>query len=189
MKKNLLFLTVFTLLIAAPASLPAQETVQVPAPWTIGNGDVLRISVYNEEALDSEVVVRPDGRISFPLVNDLEVVGLTVDEVRNRLTARIGEMITDPDVTVVVVEVNSFRVFVLGEVNTQGALTFARPTRVLEAIAEAGGLTEFSVKKMSILREQADGTQRSLTVDYKKIVQGDLTRNVFLQPGDTLIVY
>jgi polysaccharide export outer membrane protein len=189
MKKNLLFLAVFTLLIAAPASLPAQETDQVPAPWTIGNGDVLRISVYNEETLDSEVVVRPDGRISFPLVNDLEVFGLTVDEVRNRLTTRIGEMITDPDVTVVVVEVNSFRVFVLGEVNTQGALTFARPTRVLEAIAEAGGLTEFSVKKMSILREQADGTQRAMTVDYKKIIQGDLTRNVCLQPGDTLIVY
>ena len=188
MKKNLLFLTVLTLLASFAGVALAQEA-EVPAPWTIGNGDVLQITVYNEEALDREVTVRPDGRISFPLVNDLEVAGLTPDEVRNRLTARIGTLINQPDVTVVVVEVNSFRVFVLGEVNTQGALNFVRPTRVLEALAEAGGLTEFSVKKISILREQADGTQRALTVDYKKIIQGDLTRNVFLQPGDTLIVY
>ena len=174
------------LFLVAPVS--AQDSTEERPAFTLGTGDVLHISVWGEEDLDLEVTVRPDGRISFPLVNDLEVTGLTPDEVRNRLTQRIGTFIRDPNVTVVVAEIHSFRVYVLGEVNTQGALNFRGPTRVLEAIAEAGGLTEYSKKQIVLLRDQPDGGQSRTVIDYKRILQGDAARNVFLQPGDTLLV-
>lgn len=179
---------VLTLFLTIPAFAQGFASGGEQSTFTIGTGDVLEVSVWGEEALNMRVLVRPDGRISFPLVNELEVRGLTPDEVRNRLTNQLAKVIKNPNVTVVVAEINSFRVFVLGEVNTQGALNFQRPTRVLEALAEAGGLTEFSKKEIILLRNMEDGSQLRQEIDYKKIVQGDPKLNLYLVPGDTLIV-
>ena len=156
--------------------------------YVIGVEDVLKIVTWGEPALSLNAKVRPDGRITMPLVNEVRVVGLTPSEVRQRISDAMSSYIRDPNVTVIVEEINNFRVFFLGEINTQGPLQFYRPTRLLQAIATAGGLTEFSNKKITVLREE-DGVEKRIEVDYKKLWAGESGQeNLFLKPGDTILV-
>jgi polysaccharide export outer membrane protein len=172
------------LLAAEP---PAEAAGRGADEFLIGVEDSLRVVVWGEAELSVTVAVRPDGRITVPLVNDLEVVGLTPMEVRDLIAERLGKFIRDPNVTVIVDEINSFRVYFLGEVNTQGALNFAKPPSLLQAIAAAGGLTEFSKSEIVLVRVQGDAEQR-FTVNYKHLIAGDPRQpNLYLQPGDTLI--
>jgi polysaccharide export outer membrane protein len=170
------------------ADAPAEGTPPVSSDYVIGVEDVLRVVVWGETELTVSVQVRPDGKITVPLVNDVAVVGLTAPEVRERIAAKLEQFIRDVNVTVIVEQINSFRVYFLGEVNTQGALLFHRPTRLLQGIAAAGGLTEFSKKEIVVLREQM-GVEKRLTIDYKRLVAGDpREENILLMPGDTLVV-
>ncbi|HKQ61392.1 MAG TPA: polysaccharide biosynthesis/export family protein [Candidatus Polarisedimenticolaceae bacterium] len=155
--------------------------------FVIGIEDTLRVFVWGEPALSVSVKVRPDGKITVPLVNDVLVVGLTADEVRQRIASALATYLKSPNVTVIVDEINSFRVYFLGEVSHQGALQFLRPTRLLQAIATAGGLTQFSKKEISLVREE-NGVEKRLEIDYKRLLAGDPAQeNLYLKPGDLLL--
>ena len=175
------------LLVLAVAS--AQEAPPGPqgTPFTIGIEDRLSIVVWGEPELSLEVMVRPDGKITIPLVHDIDVDGLTPDEVGATIAERLGRYVREPNVTVIVKEIKSFKVFFVGEVNTKGALQFLRPIRVLQAVAMAGGPTDFSKKEIVLLREEL-GVEKRIPIDYKKLLAGDPSQeNIYLRPGDTLI--
>ena len=156
--------------------------------YKIGIQDRLSISVWGEDDLKMTVRVRPDGKITFPLVNDLKAAGMTPEEVRQEVTTRLSEFVRDPNVTVIVTEINSFKVYILGEVASQGTFTFTRPTRLLQAIANAGGFSGFSKKQVTVLRDRGSSETR-IDVNVKKLMAGDISHeNFFLEPGDTLMV-
>ena len=156
-------------------------------PFHIGVEDVLSVIVRGETELSRTVRVLPDGSITLPLVNEIFVAGLTPQEARGAIVTALKDYVRDPNVTVMVDEINHFRVYFLGEVVTQGEIQFYRPTRLLQAIASAGGLTEFSKKSITIIREEL-GVERRIEVDYKKLWGGDPGQeNLHLKPGDTLL--
>jgi polysaccharide biosynthesis/export protein len=177
----------------APSAAPAVATDSASdlapgAEYRIGIEDVLRVSVWGEPSLDTRVRVRPDGKISLPLTNEISVEGLTPEEIRREVSTRLAKLIRDPTVSVIVEEINSFRVYVLGEVAHQGAMTFSRPIRLLQAIASAGGLTPYSKKEIVLLRD-VNGTEQRLHIDYERLLAGHPTAsNLYLRPGDTILV-
>jgi polysaccharide export outer membrane protein len=164
------------------------EALAPGADYRIGIEDVLRVTVWGEPNLDTRVRVRPDGKISLPLTNEIVVEGLTPDEIRREVASRLARLIRDPTVSVIVEEINSFRVYVLGEVAHQGAMTFSRPIRLLQALATAGGLTPYSKKEIVLLRD-VNGTEQRLRIDYSRLLAGHPgTANLYLRPGDTILV-
>jgi polysaccharide export outer membrane protein len=169
-----------------PAAAQSEEATEARRDaYVIGVEDELRIVVWGEKDLSIPVKVRPDGKITVPLVNDILVLGLTTDEVRAKITGALGEYIREPNVTVIVDSILSYRIFFLGEVKRQGALNFYQPTRLLQGIAAASGATEFA-DKVIVLRETPTGETRS-EFDYKKLLSGT-HENIVLLPGDTVIV-
>lgn len=169
------------------------EEADTPTPhatrgFVIGIEDKLRIVVWGEPGLTTNVLVRPDGMITVPLANDVYVDGLTPNEVREKISEALAQFIKEPNVTVIVDEINSFRVHFLGEISTQGVMQFYRPTRLLQAIAAAGGLTDFSKKEIILLRE-IGGAEKRIKINYKRLVSGNAGQeNLLLRPGDTLLV-
>jgi polysaccharide export outer membrane protein len=156
--------------------------------YILGVEDRLAISVWREVDMLQTVVVRPDGKITFPLVGDLQAAGRTARQLDEELTQKLGVFIREPVVTVIVAEINAFKVFVLGEVAVQGALTLRRPTRLLEAIAQQGGLTAYADKSKLVILRQEEGREVRIVIDYRKVLSGDRPdQNVFLKPGDTII--
>lgn len=155
--------------------------------YIIGIEDVLRIVVWNEPDLSITAKVRPDGKITIPLISDVEVAGSTPEQVRDRIAAELLSYVKDPNVTVIVEEINHNKVYLLGEINNTGTQQFYRPVRLLQFIAIAGGLTEYSNKKIILVREE-NGVESRTYVDYKKLVAGDPSEeNFYLQPGDMLL--
>ena len=176
------------LAVGSFAQAPAETEPVASSDYTIGVEDVLHVSVWGERDLSVSVKVRPDGKITLPLVNDVLVKDLTADQVRQLLATRLAGFIKDPNVSVAVAEINSFRVYVLGEVNRQGPINLFRSTRLLQVIASAGGLTQFSKKELTVLRDEG-GVERRIRVDYKKLIAGDASEvNLYLRPGDTVVV-
>jgi len=156
--------------------------------YRIGMGDVLQIVVWKEPELNHSLAVRPDGKISVPLVNDIYVEGKTTEEIRIGITDGLDRFIRDPHVTVIVAQINSFPVYLLGEVNNQGVQSFTRPTRLLQALATAGGLTQFSKKEIVLIRDTS-GIERRIPLNYKRLVAGEASQeNIFLKPGDLILV-
>jgi polysaccharide export outer membrane protein len=172
------------------ATADAADQAVAPAPaYKIGIQDVLGIVVWNEPALSLDVQVRPDGKITVPLLHDVEVVGEAPEQVAASLAARLSEFVNSPNVTVIVRQINSYTVYFLGEVLAPGALPFYRPTRILQGIAAAGGLTEFSKKEITLLRE-VGGIEKRYQIDLKKLIAGDPGQeNMFLLPDDTLLFH
>ena len=157
--------------------------------YQVGIEDALRIVVWGEPALSMTLVVRPDGMITLPLIDDIPVVGLSTTQIRDAVTSKLSGFVKDPAVTVILEEYNSFRVFILGEITTPGVLQFQRPTRFLQALASAGGLTEFSKKDAVILRS-VNGSDWRMPVDLKKLLSGTSTaQDPYLQPNDTILVF
>lgn len=158
--------------------------------YVIGVTDVLRISVWKNEELTTSVPVRPDGKISFPLVDDVQAEGLEVMELKEILTRELAEYIAAPDVTVTVAEMNSQFVSIIGAVSSTSRLPITRELRVLEAIAWAGGFTTFADKKdIRIVRRTAGGEEREFAFDYDAYIKGKAPgTNVVLLPGDTVVV-
>jgi polysaccharide export outer membrane protein len=160
-------------------------------PYTIGVTDVLRINVWkNPELTVDAVPVRSDGKISVPLINDIQAEGLTPEELRDVIARELAEFISDPNVTVVVISVNSRFVSVMGEVARPMRLELKRDLRVLEAIAEAGGFGPFANRtNVRIVRRNADGTESEYRFDYGAYIRGRAPgSNIVLQHGDTIIV-
>jgi len=157
--------------------------------YKIGPQDVLTITVWKEPDVSREVPVRPDGKISLPLLNDVEAAGLTPMQLANSLTESLKKFISSPQVTVIVKEINSRRVYVIGEVVRAGTFPLLPKMTVLQIVSSCGGFTQFAnPKKMYVLRTK-DGKQTKIPFNYKEVVSGrNPEQNIELQPGDTVVV-
>ena len=160
-----------------------------PASYRIGPEDVLEIGVWSRPELSRTVPVRPDGRISLPLLNDVQTSGLTPMELREILLARLAEYVTAPEVSVIVTEVRSFRVSVLGEVSRPGRFELKSQLRLADALALAGGLTQYASRSgLVVLRTNGRGLETH-RFDYDKLRAADArVVNFLLQPDDVLLV-
>ena len=155
----------------------------------LGPGDVLEISVWKDEALFREVVVRPDGRISFPLIGDVVAQGRTVAELQKAVEAKIKAYVPDAPVNVMVIEVGSTRVYVVGKVARPGVYVMSQRMRVMQVLAMAGGMTAFAKKDDIIIIRQDKGGQKVWPFNYSQVADGeDLSQNIMLEPGDTVVV-
>jgi polysaccharide export outer membrane protein len=172
-----------------PPDVPAVKPAVDDPNYVIGPEDELIITVWREPDISRTVPVRPDGRISLPLLNDVQASGLTPMQLGTEITSRLTKFISAPQVTVIVTKVSAQRIFVAGEVGRAGAYTFVPGMTVLEAISSAGGLTPFAKQsKVSILRME-NGKQVRLPVNYKEVLNGRRPeQNISLKPGDTIVV-
>lgn len=156
--------------------------------YQIGPEDVLDISVWKNPELSRKVPVRPDGKISLPLVNDIQAAGLTPSQLRQQLAARLAEFVPTPEVAVVVQEVQSLKVSVVGAVKTPGRFMLRSAATVLECIALAQGLTEFANReKIVVLRQNGSTTQR-IPFNYRKVAEGSEQDNFVVKAGDIIVV-
>ena len=174
-----------------PLPPPPEPDIMSRPAYVIGASDVLAVRVWKNQELSLEQVpVRPDGKISVPLVNDVQAAGLTTLQLKDVLTKALAEYVTNPEVTVVVIQMNSRRVFVLGEVTHPGPIPLVEDLRVLDAISAAGGFTTFANKRsIKVIRRQADGTGVEYRFNYNSYVSGgDPLSNLMLQNGDTIVV-
>lgn len=157
--------------------------------YSIGAEDELNISVWKEPDISRTVPVRPDGKISLPLLNDVQAAGLTPMQLGSQIAEKLKRFIAEPQVTVIVTRVNSQRVFIVGEVVRAGAYPLLPNMTVLQALSSAGGFTQFAnLKKIHVLRME-NGKQTSLPFNYKEVVGGQRPeQNVSLKAGDTIVV-
>jgi polysaccharide export outer membrane protein len=158
--------------------------------YSIQPGDVLSVSVWKEPDLQGEVLVRPDGGLSFPLVGDIDAARMTLDALKQELTHRLQKYVPDPVVTVALKQLGGNRIYVLGKVNRPGEFAFSRPLDVMQAISLAGGTTPFaSLNDIQILRREATGRQDAIAFHYADVEQGErLQQNILLLSGDTVVV-
>ncbi len=159
--------------------------------YRIGAGDVLAISVWGQPELSlPEVVVRTDGRISAPLVDDVDVLGKTPQDLKVELTEKLAEYVTAPHVTVVVLRINSKHIYLIGEVKREGPMTLRHDMRVVDALSSAGGFTSFAGKgNIKLIRQQNGSGPAEFVFDYNEFVRGEnLEQNVLLLPGDRIVV-
>lgn len=174
---------------ASPSSATKSDLPVVPADYVIGPEDVLTIVFWREKDLSGDVAVRPDGRISLPLLNEVDAAGLTPEQLRVRLTQAADKFLTEPTVTVVVKQINSRKVFITGQVAKQGYYALGGPTTVLQLIAMAGGTLEYADEKNISITRLEKGKQVRLKFNYEDFKKGkNLEQNITLRPGDTIIV-
>ena len=170
---------------------PSEPTGGEKAPYSIGPSDILAITVWkNPELSVPQVPVRPDGRISAPLVNDVQAAGLTTDQLKQVLTEKLAEYVTAPEVTVVVVQINSRKVFVLGEVMRPGPVPLVQDMRVLDALSWAGGFSTFADKNgVKVIRRAPNGGVIEYSFSYGDFVMGTKDEaNMLLENGDSIVV-
>lgn len=153
-------------------------------------GDILEVSVWREEDLHRDVLVRPDSRFSFPLVGDVDASNKTVEELKAEVAQRLQRYIPDPVVTVTVKDILGNKIYLLGQVNNPGAFVVNPRVDVMQALSLAGGTTPFaSLNDIVILRRNLDGSQRAMDFQYKDIERGrNLEQNILLESGDIVIV-
>jgi polysaccharide export outer membrane protein len=177
----------------AQKSSPAAAKAEIPATtdpeYVIGPEDVLSVNVWKEPEVSASVPVRPDGKISLPLVNDIQAAGLTPMQLGAQITAKLNEYISQPQVTVVVTAVNSRRVYLVGQVARPGSFALLPDMTVLQALSAAGGISEFANgKKIYVLRNQG-GKPVRIPFNYKEVLEGAAPeQNIALMPGDTIVV-
>ncbi len=193
MKKKLFILYLFVGLILGglicPINLMAKKIRENVPYYTIGPGDVLEISVWQDERLNRKVVVPPDGVISYPLIGDINVKGLTVADLRQIITKRLKDYVPNAIVTVMLVEINSLKAYVIGKVNRPGAYPIDLNTNVMQILAMAGGFTPFaSPDKIIILRKQGNKIIK-IPFNYDEVVEGkNLSQIITLKRGDVVVV-
>jgi polysaccharide export outer membrane protein len=186
-------LAITVALLFAARGVPAQQAEQGPstdrAEYLIQPGDLLEISVWREEYLEREVIVQPDGKISFPLAGILVAADSTVEEVQRRVAQQLQQYIPDPVVTVSIKEIRGNRVYVLGQVRNPGQFVMNPRVDVIQALALAGGATPFAeLNDIRILR-RVGGSQRLIEFRYADIARGrNLEQNIILKSGDVIIV-
>jgi polysaccharide export outer membrane protein len=161
----------------------------VDADYRIGPQDVIRIDVWKEPDISRTIPVRPDGKISVPLLNDVQASGLTAMQLAASLRDGLSKYLNNPQVTVTVTEINSRRVYLTGEVSRPGALPLFPNMTVLQALSSGGGFTQFAkVKGIYVMRTE-NGKQVKHPFNYKEVVKGNLAeQNILLQPGDIIVV-
>lgn len=158
--------------------------------FVIGNDDVLSINVWKEPDISRSIPVRSDGKISLPLVGEVQASGRTPLKLEQEIASRLQNYISEPEVSVMVQQINSQKFNVLGQVAHPGTFVIANSPTVLDAIAEAGGFRDFAKQKsIYVLRQNPDGTETRLPFNYKDVIKGkNLAQNVKIQPRDTIIV-
>jgi polysaccharide export outer membrane protein len=177
-----------------PQSRPTNGTAAPAAPaapssFIIGVSDVLVVTFWRDPRLSGDVVVRPDGMISLPLLNDVHAVGLTPEQLAGVLAEAAVKYIADPDVTVIVKEIHSRKVFVVGNVATPGMIPLSGDMNMLQLIAVAGGLLEYADKRNIVIIRTENGQEQRLKFNYNDVVKGkNVKQNILLQPGDTVVV-
>jgi polysaccharide biosynthesis/export protein len=173
---------------SANAAASAVPTNLADPVYVIGPQDVLHIAVWKENDLTATLPVRPDGKISLPLLNDVQAAGLTPKQLADSVTEKLKKYIADPRVTVVVTEINSKRIYLVGEVLHAGATPMLPNMTVLQALSSAG-LNQFANTKSIYVLRTVNGKQEKLPVNYRKLVKGErIEQNYVLQPGDTIVV-
>jgi polysaccharide biosynthesis/export protein len=173
----------------ADGSREVRNTPSDDPSYLIGPEDVLNISVWKEPDITRTVLVRPDGKISLPLLSDVQAAGLTPGQLAGSVTTGLRKYLADPQVTVVVTQINSQRIYILGEVNRPGGYPLFPGTTFLQALSSAGGFTQFAdLKKIYLLRTE-NGRQMKFLFNYKNVVHGRaLHENIVLKTGDTIVV-
>jgi len=171
---------------AAPVAQPAAE---LPSDYVIGAGDVLGIVFWREAELSGDVAVRPDGKVTLPVIGEIVAAGLHPSVLQEQLIAAAKKFVNDPNVAVVVRTINSRKVFVTGRVTAPGSHALLGPLSVMQAIALAGGLTEYADgKNITVLRSE-NGQSRTFKFNYKDVARGkNVEQNIQLRPGDTVVV-
>jgi polysaccharide export outer membrane protein len=171
------------------AQTQTRASAGADASYKIGPQDVLRIDVWKEPEISRSVPVRPDGKVSLPLLNDVQAAGLTAMELANVISEGLKKFMNSPQVTVSISEINSRRVYVTGEVTRPGAYPLLPNMTVLQALTSAGGFTQFArIKSIYVLRTEG-GKQVKHTFNYKDVVNGKRAEdNIVLLPGDTIVV-
>lgn len=161
----------------------------VPRDYVIGTDDLLGIVYWRDKEMSTDARVRPDGRISLPLINEVVAAGLTPEELQKKITEESRKYVEDASITIVVREINSLKVFITGEVNKPGPYPITSATTVMQLISLAGGLKEYAnAKNIMIMRKEGD-KQVSFKFNYKEVAAGkNLQQNVDLKPGDTVVV-
>jgi polysaccharide export outer membrane protein len=200
--KNSLHLAAFTTLVTLMAATAGAQTTTRPPTTAVGTsgtsttstdyrlvaGDKLRIEVYKDDKLSQSLQVRPDGKITLPLVGDIAAAGRTSSELRDAIATSLKEYNTNPVVTVIVVETVPPLIYVIGEVNNGGPQPLKGDMTVLQALAAAGGFKDFAnTKNIRVLRKGPAGVQTTMSFNYKDAIRG-ATKPIVLQPGDTIIV-
>jgi polysaccharide export outer membrane protein len=185
--------------VHAQQALPANSAAATRMPtsaapaisdYVIGPEDMLQITVWKNESLSRALPVRPDGKISLPLLHDVQAAGLTPMQLQEKLAIALGEFMPNPEVSVTVSDVRSYRISILGEVQKPGVLQLKSDTSVLEAIALAGGFRDFaSPSKIMILRKNGDGQTQKIPFNYNRVVKDNRGEgNVMLKSGDVVVV-
>jgi polysaccharide biosynthesis/export protein len=175
--------------ISASTTQTAHKPATQDPSYVIGPQDVLDIDVWKEKELTRTVPVRPDGKISLPLLNDVQAGGLTPTQLADQLTERLKKYITDPQVTVIVTQINSQRVYLLGEVTRPGAYPLLPGMNVLQAISSAGGFTIFANTKNVYVLRRENGKQEKFPFNYKDVIDGKRPgENIVLRAGDQIVV-
>lgn len=175
--------------VLADDALPAALVSQVDPGYRLGAEDVLLVSVWKDEQLTREVVVRPDGMFSFPLIGDIQAEDRTVEAIRDDLVKRLTKYIPNANVSVAVTKIISYKVYVVGRVNKPGEYLVGHYTDVLQALSLAGGLTPFAAENDIKVMRRVKGTQQSIPFRYGDLRKGkDLEQNIILQRGDVVMV-
>ena len=169
---------------------PTAAAANASSSYVIGPGDLLAINVLHEPEVSQKVPVRMDGKISMPLIGEVQASGMRPDNLQATIAAKLHDYIKDAEVTVVVEEIKSRQFTVMGEVEHPGSFPLARPTTVLDGLAQAGAFRDFAkLTKIHILRKTAEGTTVNLPFNYKEVSKGkNESQNIQLQAGDTIIV-
>ncbi|MHB8412019.1 MAG: polysaccharide biosynthesis/export family protein [Candidatus Acidiferrales bacterium] len=175
---------------AVPPSKHANNSWVDGKSYVIGENDVLEIDVWKEKEISRTIPVRPDGKISLPLVGEIQAAGLTPMQLQDDLTQRLKAYIENPEVTVIVGDPRSHQFNVVGEVMRPGSYPLSQSMTVLDAVAQAGGFKDFAKEtKVYVLRPMPGGISVRIPFNYKQVIKGkDLQENVSLKPGDTIVV-
>ena len=173
------------------ASRPADSTapaVTASDSYVIGASDVLVITVWKEPTLSGTILVRPDGMISLALLGDVQASGLTPLQLAEQISTKLKKYIQDPNVSVVVNQIHSKVIYLLGEVVKRGPVEMTPGMTVLQAIASGGGLTDFANKKKIYILRNDSGSQQRIPVNYKEALKGNSESDLVLKPGDTIVI-
>ncbi|MBW1722347.1 MAG: polysaccharide export protein [Deltaproteobacteria bacterium] len=178
---------------AEPCDPPGREPEsgsKVPAcTYRIGPGDLIEVSIWRDENLTREILVPPDGVISFPLIEEIEVTSLTVPQLREKITRKICEYIPDATVTVILLKANSLMAYVIGKVNQPGRYPITLNTNVMQILAMAGGLNPFAAPKKILILRVEGGKTLALSFNYDQVKKGEnLEQNILLKRGDVVVV-
>jgi polysaccharide export outer membrane protein len=172
-----------------PAAPAAVQGVVVSSDYVIGPEDVLGVLFWREQEMSGDVAVRPDGKITLPLIGDMDAAGRKPEALKNEIQKAAEKYLADANVTIVVRQLNSRKVFITGQVATPGAHPLSGPRTVMQLIALAGGLTEYADSEHITVMREENGTTKSFKFNYKDVAKGKkLEQNIALRPGDTVVV-